>query len=1064
MKSTAFTLGIMVLACIADAADLADRNDVAGGIAVQLECGDGKALARLASGGKFLVHGLDKDAGDVAKARKYLHSKKLYGDVSVARYDGKTLPYGDNVINLITGDSLGGVSREEALRVLVPGGVMVVGGKKTVKPWPEDIDDWPQYLNKADNNAVAMDSVVGPPRRLQWTDKPVWARSHMAISTSVALVSGNGRLFAIEDRAATANPYLPTAFKIVARDGFNGRTLWTREITSWDSITMYIKCLPVQQQRRMAVAGDTLYCTFELEGAVSAIDAATGNVLKVYENTTPTQEIAYDDGILFLNVGERFPSAAYNIVKTKNRPFVAGKDPSQPFLGSGFRKGYDPEIQDKKNPVSVIMALDPGSGKKLWQTAPLNMYTAATLSIKNGRAVYQTAEGVFCVDARTGKSLWAKKKPIMNALGHDSGTPGTLPNTVVITDDKIFSVEQKTRKLQKAPVPRYTLRTYAIEDGRLLWEAPVAGNYEASADVFVVNGSVWVGGGAAPTQYNMETGEAIKTIKQMMRGPMGHDRCYRNMITERYYINSKTGGADFLNLKTGEEFPNHWTRGGCGMGVLPANGLLYATPYSCVCSVGSMFQGMNAFAPMSGLARSDDPVPVPRSVRLERGPAYGKVSDGAAAGAGDWPVYRCDSARSGIAACKASAILEAKWKARLSTRGSALTSAAGKVFVSDIDAHTLHALDGGDGKTVWRFTADGRIDSPPSYYKGMVFFGSRDGWVYCLRADDGELVYRFKDLPDRLICAFGQFESAWPVSGSVLVLNGRVYFAAGRSSFLDGGMFLYCLDPATGKVLNSRAVYGPFDETTGFPVAAKGADARAGFKNGILLSRGEGFHLRQKSFAEDLSDASTAEPHIIPITGFLDGQPQHRTGWMLASSVKWWQSGVKDILVSNGTESYEVEGFPVYHNHSYFDPRRSGYKLIASTSGAPQGETPEKPAGSAQGRKSKKQKKPGRRGLQRTEKWRTHIPITGKAIALAGDVLFVAGEPMTFKDDLSYQTYRDAYAGKLGGRLLAVSATDGKILAEYTLDAAPAWDGIAIAGGRLLISLADGSVQCFGEK
>ena len=38
---------------------------------------------------------------------------------------------------------------------------------------------------------------------------------------------------------------------------------------------------------------------------------------------------------------------------------------------------------------------------------------------------------------------------------------------------------------------------------------------------------------------------------------IGCDRCYRNPITERFYINSKTGGADFLDLKTKREFPNH---------------------------------------------------------------------------------------------------------------------------------------------------------------------------------------------------------------------------------------------------------------------------------------------------------------------------------------------------------------------------------------------------------------------------------------------------------------------------------------------------------------------------
>ena len=31
----------------------------------------------------------------------------------------------------------------------------------------------------------------------------------------------------------------------------------------------------------------------------------------------------------------------------------------------------------------------------------------------------------------------------------------------------------------------------------------------------------------------------------------------------------------------------------------------------------------------------------------------------------------------------------------------------------------------------------GRVDSPPSIRDGRAYFGSADGWVYCLRARDG---------------------------------------------------------------------------------------------------------------------------------------------------------------------------------------------------------------------------------------------------------------------------------------------------------------------------------------
>ena len=83
-------------------------------------------------------------------------------------------------------------------------------------------------------------------------------------------------------------------------------------------------------------------------------------------------------------------------------------------------------------------------------------------------------------------------------------------------------------------------------------------------------------------------------------------------------------------------------------------------------------------------------------------------------------------------------------------------------------------------------------------------------------------------------------------------------------------------------------------------------------------------------------------------------------------------------------------------------------------------------------------------------------------MAMVGKVLFVAGEPMKF-DDPSYTNYVAAYNGELGGRLLAVSATDGAVLAEHELEAAPAWDGIAAANGRLYIGLEDGTVQCLGK-
>jgi outer membrane protein assembly factor BamB len=301
----------------------------------------------------------------------------------------------------------------------------------------------------------------------------------------------------------------------------------------------------------------------------------------------------------------------------------------------------------------------------------------------------------------------------------------------------------------------------------------------------------------------------------------------------------------------------------------------------------------------------------------------------------------------------------------------------------------------------------------------------------------------------------------------VLVQDDKVYAAAGRSSFLDGGIFMYCLDPATGKLLNSSSNFGPFMKETGFPIAVPSTGTRGtkvtpeaaknkrrgkgkagetterkpeprpnygpipttpGFKNGVLVSDGDYIYIRHKTFDMDLGNVDKGgNPHLLPLSGFLDSRVQHRTGFIMANGYRWWQKGAKDIMIADEENTYGVLGFPSVHNHSYFDPRTSSYKLIAGNTVV-------------------------------------SLSINGRAMAKAGDVIFVAGEPMKFNSP-TWQNYAAAYRGELGGRLVAVSVASGEQIAEYELRAAPAWDSIAVAENRLVISLVDGTIQCMtGQK
>ena len=431
-----------------------------------------------------------------------------------------------------------------------------------------------------------------------------------------------------------------------------------------------------------------------------------------------------------------------------------------------------------------------------------------------------------------------------------------------------------------------------------------------------------------------------------------------------------------------------------------------------------------------------------------------------------------------------SAKLEPKWQAvgqasslpfpansqagslRHDPRISSPTIAEGKVFAADVDAHSVRALDLDTGEPLWAYTAGGRIDSPPTWHKGRLLFGSRDGWVYCLRAEDGRLAWRFKATPDRSICAYQQVESAWPVSGSILIKDDIAYFCAGRNSFLDGGMVLFGLDPATGQVRHRRHLYGPYNEDGsqvvmtreeyGHPFGIKGN------KGDILLADDQYVYLRHDAFTPDLTPVEPSQlkkPHLIPTPGFVQPVPHHRSFWTMNTKLLYdiptgQGPSYGDILVKDGDRFYEVRGYQP-SRHDYFDPRTAGYTLFAGAI-APK---------EAPGRK----KAPGRRGkkaplagLHQTvkERWKVDIPLTGKAMALAGDVLFVAGTPVEFPtDDLS-----KAYDGRMGGVLWAASASDGTKLAEYQLDAPPVWDSMAVVEGKLLLCTTDGKLRCFVGK
>ncbi len=1064
----AFGMTADVTTTLAETADeaaheLLHQAGFRGGLIVHLGCETGELTAALGAQDGATVQGLDADAGNVARAREHIHSRGRYGPVSASVWDGRRLPYADNLVNLLVVESAATPQEVEAaremLRVLAPGGTMLVrrGGqwRKTVKPRPAEIDEWTHYLHGPGNNAVADDSVVGPPRHVQWIGGPAFARSHEFNSSLAAMVSAGGTIYYIWDEGpiGVGDPRFPGRWSLLARDAFNGALLWRRPMPEWGWQHWHdaarwntpreryrmLRYLPPVLPRRLVAAGGKVYVTLAYDAPVTVLDGATGEVVRVLEATAPTDEIVHaGDGVLALSIREP-ESDVGDLMAT-------------------------PPVHSR------IAVFDAGSGEELWRSEP-EMLAPVTLAVHDGRVVYSTYDDVVCRDLQSGRELW--RNDAAPSLRSHRNTAGTL---VVYGRVVLYTPEEKRDDYTKPGAGR--LHAFCLETGELRWrtERPHYGpGITNQPDVFVAGGLVWGGDArgrpAVDRGTDVErqgrdprTGEVKRTVAvEKLVSPGHHYRCYRSKATQRYLLLPKRG-VEFLDL-TGDDHMRHdWLRAPCIYGVVPANGMLYVPPHQCVCYPGVLLDNFNALIAQAD-AVAGPPEPRPEE-RLERGPAGVDVGDGSwELGVGksegaEWPMYRADARRRGSVATTVDVDgLEPRWHIELDQGATPPVVAEGVLLVAEKDGHTVHAVDARSGERRWRYTAGGRIDSPPTVHRGRVLFGSADGWVYCLRLTDGELAWRFMAAPrKRRVAAFGQFESAWPVHGSVLVQDDPTaappravaYGMAGRSSFLDGGLWLYGLDAETGELLHQARLESPRPD----PHRDTGADhAMDGAKADLLVSDGSDLYFLQERFAADLTrltdrspmrgrgvrayaaapDRSATGKRLIATGGLLDGTYAEGTFWTYSDRWPGWDRvignvpGFGQLLVFDDRTVYGVNVFTErIAIRRGFTPGR-GYRLFARHHDANE------------------------------DTWSVRVPVRIRAMVLAGDTLFFAGPP----DEVPPDDPLAALEGRRGAALWAVSAADGEKLLEMPLDAPPAFDGLIAAGGRLYLSTADGRVVCW---
>lgn len=183
--------------------------------------------------------------------------------------------------------------------------------------------------------------------------------------------------------------------------------------------------------------------------------------------------------------------------------------------------------------------------------------------------------------------------------------------------------------------------------------------------------------------------------------------------------------------------------------------------------------------------------------------------------AGDWPMWRHDAARSAVTEEQLPEQLHQQWVVEYppqqeawpdqTARGYMMFDVsykpvvAGKrMFVGSAAEHCLKALNTDTGKEAWRFYADAPVRFAAVCSGEKVWFVSDDGYLYCLKAADGGLLWKYNGGADsRKIVGNGHLVSLWPARGGPALVDGIIYFAASIWPFV--GSYLHAVDAETGK-------------------------------------------------------------------------------------------------------------------------------------------------------------------------------------------------------------------------------------------------------------------------
>ncbi len=861
---------LVFLICITNfqCSRLADSNDnllkkvgVSRGICVILGDNECELAIQFARKSELLVYLQLPNSEDVAYARKSADNAGYLGSrifIEKGSYD--KIHLADNVADaLVVIDQEIQISRDEALRVIRPQGIAILGNRELTKPFPEGIDEWSHPYHGPDNNPQSEDQIARAPYLTQFLAEPYYAPL-----TQVAVASA-GRVFKAFGNIAfheREEAYLNT---LAAFNGYNGTILWKRRLAPGVMI----------HRNTMIATPELLYVGDDKSCKI--IDAATGR-LKDEINLPVDQAggtfwkwMALENNILYAQVGE----------EEQRDPVIQQQRKSHGWpwfpLSKGFNQPENPWGQGRN-----LFAIDPKNGKILWHHHEDKPVDSRALCMKNGRIyIFRFDAYLACLDAKTGNEIWRKTPgndpKLFEAISGDQNLQDWRTNWrttayLKCSDRALYFAGPQVKKLL----------ALSAEDGDILWDYP----YNNFQIILRDDGLYGISGQIdehKSIKFDPLTGEVLAEIETKRRG------CTRPNGSIDAILYRAEGGSVRLDVSSHRQEWISPMRAGCHDGVTVANGLLYWWPMTCDCQ--NSILGVTSVGPAGNFDFYKKAI---TSEQLEIGD--GDITNVASLQitSVDWTTFRANNQCTATTDASIQPGGQQLWwyTPQVEVKPTPPVMAGDMVFLSGSDG-IVRALNIDNGEIIWKAYTGGAVQHSPTVWQDRLFVGSGDGWVYCFEAKTGRLLWRFKAAPEnRKIPVYGSLLSTWPVASGVLVEDGVAYFAAGIVNY--DGTYVYALDAITGDIKWQNNTSGHLDR-----------DARTGASvhGHLLILNGKLYMASGTAFSPAVYDIKTGKC-------LNDPEPLKLCASNCSRGCELYQVG--DEVVVSGKPMYADPDYPVY--------------------------------------------------------------------------------------------------------------------------------------------------------